>query len=103
MTAFIRSENRFRSSKRFIDASAARAGLVRLIATFAVALWTPTVRADLTTVNATEALAGLTGADVNTCEELLAGLTGSDPATLLEGLTEGEAAELLELIADLSG
>src|SRR5256885_321349 len=103
MTLFIRTENRCRSSKHFIDANAARAGLVRWIATFAVALWTPTVRADLTTVNATEALASLTGADVNACEELLVGLTGADPATLLQGLAEGEAAELLELIADLTG
>jgi len=66
-------------------------------------LWLAPVRAGGTEVDAVQALATLTGAGTDRCSEALADLSGSDPATLLEGLTDGEAVELLELIADLSG
>lgn len=59
-------------------------------------------QAQLAPSNAATALAELTGTDSTQCANLLADLTGMDPATLLEGLSEGEAAELLELVADLA-
>ena len=73
------------------------------MATLAVIVGLPAARGQLAIINAADALASLTGADTNACGDLLVELTGSDPATLLEGLTDGEAAELLELIADLTG
>src|SRR6059036_1116686 len=48
-------------------------------------------------------LASITGADPTQCQLLIADLTGSDPSALLDGLTPGQAAELLELVAELTG
>jgi hypothetical protein len=50
-----------------------------------------------------DALANLTGASTATCQSLLTNLIGGDPSTLLDGLTPGEAEELLELAAHLVG
>src|SRR5438874_4461868 len=60
-------------------------------------------RAALAGANPTDALAMLTGVDAAGCAASIADLTGSQSDGLLDGLSEGEAAELLELIADLSG
>ncbi|MBI4559692.1 MAG: hypothetical protein HY706_19050 [Candidatus Hydrogenedentes bacterium] len=60
-------------------------------------------QAELAGTDAVDALADLIGSDPLVCASLIVEVTGSDPSTLLEGLTPGEATELLELIADLSG
>src|SRR6266487_4356512 len=103
MSMLASSSIEFQTSKRPSNSSPVVARAIKLMATLAVIVWLPAARGQLAIVNAADALASLIGADTNACEDLLVELTGSDPATLLEGLTEGEAAELLELIADLTG
>src|SRR5437667_838624 len=72
-----------------------RAGRLALtIASLIVALSTTRSWAD-----SVGALANLTGASTSTCQSLLTNLTGGDPSTLLDGLTPGEAAQLLEVVA----
>ena len=77
---------------------------VRLLRTAAVmvAIIGMRVRGDLLPpTDASTSLANLTGSDVAQCQQLLSNLTGSDPSTLLDGLSPTEAAEMLELLAEL--
>ncbi|MBI4559691.1 MAG: hypothetical protein HY706_19045 [Candidatus Hydrogenedentes bacterium] len=57
----------------------------------------------LTDGDATQLLADIAGATTSDAETALAELVGTDTATLLEGLSEAEAEELMELVADLTG
>jgi hypothetical protein len=60
-------------------------------------------RGDLTGTNAADMLATLTGTTSSSCEGLLTNLTGVDPSTLLDGFSDAEGEEFMEVVADLMG
>jgi hypothetical protein len=103
MNTFITAQNGRRISIHAPGANFIGRTVLSLVGALAIALAAPAIRAQITTVNAADALAAFTDTDAEACEGLLADLTGGDPATLLEGLSAAQAAELLELIAELAG
>lgn len=73
-----------------------------MLLAFGVTWSAAVIHAQVSAPSAVNSLAVLTGGTVEACEESLMNL-GVDAATLLEGLSNAEAAELLELVADLAG